>query len=293
MLDKSIRRRLRALQRRRGIAPGLRDPLPAVSREEAEAASPAPTVGPVPPTPQLPSGPLEKLVPGRVIASENGSLYVIEAQPVDLVPEVGSALSDLAGLFAAPKPGNRPLYLPAGKRFSDLVLMDIETAGLCAAPIFLAGFLLWTEALPETARLVQLMARDYSEERALLAETARLLDSRQVLVTYNGRSFDLRMLHERVSYHRLPALPEPEWHLDLLGPLRRCFGGRWEDCRLQTLERRLLKRQRGVDITGREIPQAYHDFVHTGDAGRIKLVVEHNRLDLITMLQLLPHVDPT
>ena len=168
------------------------------------------------------------------------------------------------------------------------MLLDTETAGLSAAPIFLVGLTLWPSNQAEDAVVHQLMARDYTEEAPMLAEAARLLRGRRVLMTYNGRSFDLPMLRERTVYHGLPQLPEPEHHFDLLKAVRARFRGRWRDCRLQTLELHLCGRERWGDIEGGDIPQAYHDFVKDGDAGRMKQVLEHNRLDLITMLQVLP-----
>jgi len=297
MLDKRIRQRLRHIDRaeRTDDAPAPKAPAsetesrakPEGPPDEQVAFLAARTV-PRPPPPPPPSGPLEALAPGCVVEGEHGSLYVIEACPAEVLPGIEPALDQLEGLMGALGHEEDPLGALRGTSVSELVLLDTETAGLSSAPVFLVGLLLWTDAAPEGASVVQLMARDYAEERAMLAETARLLSGRRVLMTYNGRSFDVPMLRERTIYHGLPGLPEPERHLDLLGVVRGRFRGRWEDCRLQTLEKHLCGRERWGDIEGGEIPQAYHDFVQDGDAGRMKLVLEHNRLDLITMLQVLP-----
>jgi len=292
MLDKRIRQRLRHIDR--AEQPSRPQPAgspPAAERgaalDEQVAEVIARTV-PRPDAPPPPTGPLEVLAPGRVIEGEHGSLYVVEARPADVLPSLEHTLERLEGLLAALGPEGDPLAPLRGTSVPELVLLDTETAGLSSAPVFLVGMLLWTEMAPERASLVQLMARDYAEERAMLAETARLLGQRRVLMTYNGRSFDMPMLRERTIYHGLPRLTEPERHLDLLSVVRGCFRGQWEDCKLQTLEKRLCGRERWGDIEGGEIPQAYHDFVQDGDAGRMKLVLEHNRLDLITMLEILP-----
>jgi uncharacterized protein YprB with RNaseH-like and TPR domain len=49
----------------------------------------------------------------------------------------------------------------------------------------------------------------------------------------------------------------------------------------------VLGRKRAGDIPGSEIPGAYHEFVRTGDARRMAAVIHHNRLDLLSMLELI------
>lgn len=296
MLSKAIRRRLRDLDRQGGgpVEPSapLRNDAPGPGEIEERVVLAQACVTPRPPPPPPPSGTLEELAPGNTLATDHGSLYVIEASPADVLPGAARIMDEMARLMAAPPEGDDdPLQLLRGVNVSDLALLDTETAGLSAAPVFMVGLVLWPTDELTDARVLQLVARDYSQERAMLAETARLLAGRRVLMTYNGRSFDMPMLRERSVYHGLPTLTEPAEHLDLLHPVRKRFRGQWENCKLQTLETRLCGRERWGDIEGAAIPQAYHDFVRDGDAGRIKLVLEHNRLDLLTMLEVLPFLD--
>jgi len=72
-------------------------------------------------------------------------------------------------------------------------------------------------------------------------------------------------------------------HLDLLYPARRLVGHRLENCRLVTLEERLLGFFRQGDLPGSEIPQRYFDWLRRRDAGPIADVFEHNRLDVISL----------
>ena len=60
-----------------------------------------------------------------------------------------------------------------------------------------------------------------------------------------------------------------------------------EDDKLQTLEHRVCGRRRSGDIPGAEIPAAYHAFVRTGNAAEMSLIIKHNRLDLLTLAELL------
>lgn len=239
-------------------------------------------------------GPLAELAPGEALQVEHGSLWLVRGPAAGMLPHGERILTQfarLAGGSGAEDEG--ALGHLRGIAPSQLALLDMETGGLSAAPVFLVGMILWEADAAEEALCVQMLARDYAEERAVLGEAARLLAQRRVLMTYNGRSFDIPMMRERMIYHDLGQCPEPPAHVDLLHAVRARFRDAWENCRLQTLEERLCGRSRLGDIDGADIPDAWHEFVHTGDAGRIAQVLEHNRLDLITMLEVLPHLlDP-
>lgn len=164
-----------------------------------------------------------------------------------------------------------------------ILYLDIETTGLgAAAPLFLVGLM-----YSKGDRLVvdQLFARDYSEESAVLAHLAGVARGFEALVTYNGISFDVPYIRDRSTIHRLAFAP-PGVHVDLLLVARCVVGKRTPNHRLQTLETHLCKRSRVGDISGAEIPGAYHEFVRTGNARDIANIMHHNRLDLVTMLQL-------
>ena len=105
-------------------------------------------------------------------------------------------------------------------------------------------------------------------------------------ITFNGKSFDVPYILDR-SFATGVRMPREFGHVDLLHVARRRWKRVLPNCKLQTLERYISKRIRGGDIPGAEIPQAYHDFVRTGDARKIKPILYHNALDLITMGEVL------
>jgi uncharacterized protein YprB with RNaseH-like and TPR domain len=197
-----------------------------------------------------------------------------------------------------------------GGRFPDgVIFLDLETCGLAGSMIFLVGLL---HRRDRRWVLSQLLARDYGEEKAVLQTFWQFAACKRVLVTFNGKSFDWPMVHDRSTLHHLGSDPRaavrpcegalapptdrrrltrcdprPELtHCDLLHHARRRWRKRLPNCRLQTLEQFLCGRRRVDDIPGRDIPQAYHDFVRSGDAWRMRSVLHHNALDLITLLQL-------
>jgi uncharacterized protein YprB with RNaseH-like and TPR domain len=159
------------------------------------------------------------------------------------------------------------------------VFVDTETTGLGGNMVFMLGAMF---VGPDDLRLTQILARDYREERELLSVWTELLDGATMLVSFNGKSFDLPVLRDRLALHGITAPAEPE-HLDLLHHARRRWREVLPDCRLQTLEWRVCGRRRSGDIPGEEIPGVYHHFVRTGDATDILSVFHHNALDLVTL----------
>jgi len=188
-------------------------------------------------------------------------------------------------------PAQRLVSAVAGgalRRPEHAMFFDIETTGLASTPLFLIGTMVWADG-ELVAR--QYFARDYSEEAAILRLFADALDDRALLVSFNGKSFDLPYVRARAAANRLPLRSEPA-HLDLLHVCRRAWGNRLPDCRLQTLESCICGRVRREDIPGQDIPDAYHAFVRTGNAAEIAVILRHNLLDLATLGELLLRLPP-
>jgi hypothetical protein len=229
---------------------------------------------------------LSEALDGAVASARHGEFFVWEKTLSEAYSD-GRALADrlLARLAAA---GGRRDEHPAFGALADapperVAFIDLETAGLHGRPLFMIGALRFDG---RDLVLRQTFARDYSEERAVLSEFQEAAGEIEVLVSFNGKCFDWPFLRDRMIYHRLRAR-EPAGHVDLLQPSRRRWRGVLPDCRLQTLERHLCRRVRHGDIPGAEIPQRYHEFVHSQDPRLIAPVFHHNRLDLITMAELL------
>ncbi|MBN2191441.1 MAG: ribonuclease H-like domain-containing protein [Polyangiaceae bacterium] len=162
---------------------------------------------------------------------------------------------------------------------------DTETTGLGGAGsvVFLFGaFWFDDEGQPF---LEQLLLRQPGEERALLQRVAELFEQASLLVSYNGKTFDAPILAMRLVMNRLPPLAVRP-HLDLLHVARRLHRARLGACRLTMLEREVLGFVRGEDIDGSEVPSRYSHFLRTGDEESLRVVVEHNACDVMTMAAL-------
>jgi tetratricopeptide (TPR) repeat protein len=138
----------------------------------------------------------------------------------------------------------------------------------------------------------QFFMRSPAEEPALLYALGALLGERELMVTFNGRTFDLPLLRARLAINRsilpapsrrMPLLHEGSPHLDLLLPARRLWKRRLQSCRLVNLEAQILGLTRSQeDVPGFLIPQLYIDYVRSGRAGEMQRVFYHNQEDIVT-----------
>jgi hypothetical protein len=132
-----------------------------------------------------------------------------------------------------------------------------------------------------TFEVEQLVLRSPGHEPEMLARLDQLLADCGALVSYNGRAFDVPLLRTRYLMNRRPAGVLERPHLDLLAPARQLFARRAIDCRLTTLETVVLRRPRGQDLSGADIPSRYRAYLRTRDPAALRAVLEHNRRDVI------------
>ena len=161
--------------------------------------------------------------------------------------------------------------------------LDTETTGLaggCGSYAFLIGIGRITR---EGFRLRQFLMREYVEEGSLLAALETHLSEFDVLITYNGKSYDQPLLETR---YRM-ALREPPFgrlhHVDLLHGARRLWKLRLETCRLMELEEQILGVHREGDLPGEMIPHVYFDYLRSREAQRLVPILHHNAIDILTL----------
>ena len=243
---------------------------------------------------------------GRVVETAAGHCVVIDrlyrsgqrygnACVSDYAVRHGHATRLLSGGGAAPS--------GPGRADPDrVVFVDLETTGLSGGAgtcAFLVGCGHFVDAGFQTR---QFFLPGLSQEPALLDQVFSYVRQAASVVTFNGKSFDVPMLENRWAFHRMRATLDDMHHLDMLHPARRLWrrpptrearsaavgtmprhDGSRESCSLQTLERLLLGVVREGDPGGWEIPSLYFHYVRSGDAERLEPVLEHNRLDLISL----------
>jgi hypothetical protein len=197
-----------------------------------------------------------------------------------------------AGGPAAPPDLVRLLYrlppgAPAGP-FSDgeAMVLDIETLGLRGSGVvpFLVGL-----GVPRGRFLEidQYLLADLGGEGPMLDAVAARVGTSRVLLTYNGRGFDIPVLRARCIINRRPADAIcPAIHCDLLGPVRRLFRERLGSCTLRQVEVSLLGLVREDDVPGAEAPARFRAWLDGGPPSVLEGVIRHNQLDLCSTVVL-------
>lgn len=176
--------------------------------------------------------------------------------------------------------------VPATLSAERCVFLDTETTGLSTG----AGTVVFAYGLAYVRgdELVceQLFLRDFTEEPAVLHHVAARLWQFSAQVTFVGKSFDRHRIATRMALHRIasPVLTMP--HLDLYHVTRRVHGGHLPDTRLRTVEEHLLGLRREDDLPGSEAPAAFLAWIRDG-SGPVDRVLEHNRLDVLSLCALL------
>jgi uncharacterized protein YprB with RNaseH-like and TPR domain len=209
--------------------------------------------------------------------SASEELFAFEARPwLNHLPAADSAV---AALLARDLENEIPPV-------SEWLFLDLETTGLAGGTGTYAFLIGAGQLTPAGFQFRQFFLRDLAEEGALLSALAPLLRQASLVITYNGKLFDLPVLETRFRLARLPLELEGKPHLDLLYPARRLWKLRWGSVRLLDLERNLFEHERPRDVPGELIPQLYFDYLRSGDERPIRAVFQHNADDVLTLAAL-------
>jgi uncharacterized protein len=229
-------------------------------------------------SPALPDGAeeLANLLEAKALGNHFGEHLTVRkwfSEPIGLPPPEGKVSSSALRLLA-------PGACAEVSDPSQWLFLDTETTGLMGGTgtyPFLVGIAWWDAGGLEVE---QFFMRDYSEEHALLLTLAQRMANRQVLVTFNGKSFDWPLLETRYRMTRTIALPAPRAHLDFLHPARNLWRIRLGSVRLAELEKHVLGWDRGADLISAMIPQFYFDYLRGGSPKPLVQIFLHNQMDL-------------
>jgi uncharacterized protein len=217
----------------------------------------------------------DRHLPGVEIAP---GLHLIEAFLPQPIPAAALSLA-----FARREDAVQP---------SDLLFFDTETTGLAGGTgtrAFMIGAADWfLDPLEGPGlRIRQLMMATMGAEKAMLEAFRAWLAPTTVLSSYNGRSYDAPLLKTRYRLARCADPISTLDHVDLLHPTRRRYRGTWENCKLATIERQLLRIVREDDLPGSEAPAAWLRYLRGGSARNLRRVAAHNHQDVVTLALLL------
>jgi uncharacterized protein YprB with RNaseH-like and TPR domain len=161
--------------------------------------------------------------------------------------------------------------------------LDTETTGLAGGSGTYA-FLIGVGRITRQGFAVrQFFMREYAEERSQLAALEAHLKEFDVLITYNGKSYDQPLLETRYRMHRSRPPFTRLRHLDLLHGARRLWKLRLESCKLIQLEQQILGVCRDGDLPGHLIPYVYFEYLREQEATKLVPVFHHNAIDILTL----------
>lgn len=161
--------------------------------------------------------------------------------------------------------------------------LDTETTGLAGGSGTYAFLIGVGRITAQGFRVRQFFMRDFGEEASLLSALTEHLKQFQVLITYNGRTYDQPLLETRFRMVRQrPPFSSLE-HLDLLFGARRLWNLRFDSCRLVELENQILGVERQGDLPGELIPYVYFEYVRTQEIFRLMPVFHHNAIDILSL----------
>jgi uncharacterized protein YprB with RNaseH-like and TPR domain len=212
-----------------------------------------------------------------------GDCFVVDREWAASSSHGRERIGDLAGKLHAAI-DDAPLFANGRSARTPLVFFDLETTGLSGGAgthAFLVGCGWFDEDRFVTRQFVM---TQYADERPMLQTVARELARAGAIVSFNGKSFDAPVLETRYLFHRLAWFGADMPHIDVLHPARQFW--KREECSLVALEQQLIGHRRVSDVPGFEIPARYFQFVRSGNAGPLAPVLQHNRLDLLSLAAL-------
>ena len=217
---------------------------------------------------------------------------------VDTLRAGGEALDILQRAWPSPNARACSADLQVRGLTPRLLFLDLETTGL-AGGAGTQAFLVGCAVIDGDELLVrQFLLPGFEHERALLAEAAAWAARQYTLVTFNGRSFDVPLIETRYAFHRLAFPFRDAPHIDMLHASRRLWKERPsvagpplddDSCKLSVLERHLAGVHRVGDVPGFEMPSRFFRFVRDGNAFPLEAVLEHNRIDLVSLALVTAH----
>ncbi len=168
----------------------------------------------------------------------------------------------------------------------NIAYVDTETTGLGGG----AGTYVFAAAVARPIdcglRVAQVLLPQPGMEGAFLHALREELEPADAVATFNGASFDMPVLRTRWVMARMPGELTDAPHVDLLTLVRALYRHRLESCTLRMVEERVLGYERDDPIPSALVPDAYFEYLRTGSLDLLEASLEHNRLDVISLVHL-------
>ncbi|GAB4329489.1 MAG: metal-dependent exonucleaseMrfB [Calditrichia bacterium] len=175
---------------------------------------------------------------------------------------------------------------PLKRNLKECLFIDLETTGLSGGAGTFAFLIGLGHVELDHIVVRQYLIPDYQYEWLALKLIENNLREYPVLVSFNGKTFDIPLLRARFVLNRKESPLESREHLDILHMARRVWKRRLDSCELQSLEYHILGQKRVQDIPGAIVPQLYFEYLRKRRVSLMEGVLEHNYHDIVNLVLL-------
>ena len=193
-----------------------------------------------------------------------------------IIPDFANIIKNGTGLLPLPE---------------ELLFFDLETTGLSGGAGTIAFLAAFGRFIPSGEKntllsITQYLLLDYPGEYNFVERIAEEFSGSKtpVLITYNGKSFDSQIFHNRCLMNRV-KIPE-YYHGDLLHPARRLWKNILPNCSQATIEVSVLGLDRTGDVSGALAPDIWFSFLRNSNNDELLQICEHNEKDITGLAHL-------
>lgn len=159
------------------------------------------------------------------------------------------------------------------------LFIDIETTGLHArsSSLYMIGCIYYAD---QAYNLIQWVSEHYEDESTLLNAFAEFAKGYFTLIHFNGNTFDIPYLCNKMTQYDIDFSFEQFEGIDLyrrLSPYKHFL--KLPDCKQQTLEE-LLDNGRIDHTQGGDLIPLYHEFVLSHQEETLSILLQHNESDM-------------
>jgi len=233
--------------------------------------------------------PIDTVLPGEIHDTPVGQTFIVEQRyPEETLH--GNQVLHLPSSMPGIALGIREQSINHTKS-DEICFLDTETSGLSGGTGTYAFLVGAGRFHNNHFHLVQFFMRDPSEEPAQLFALEQFLGACNILVSFNGKSFDVPLLNARYSLQGWHSPLKNLIQIDLLHLARKLWRNHLTSRTLGNIENEILGLNRSSDeVPGWMIPQLYFDYLRSGDARPMKNVFYHNAMDVLSMATLLNRI---
>ncbi len=174
----------------------------------------------------------------------------------------------------------------------NVCFIDIETTGLSSKfnSIYLIG-IMYYNIEEKMWYLIQSFAESLDEEKELLISFINFISNFDKVVTYNGDTFDIPFINNRLKHYNIEYQISLENSFDLYKYIRENRNYLdLENLKLKTIEKRLGIYREDL-YSGKDCIKFYRDYVKTKNKEFKDIILKHNYDDLYYLIFILEILD--